>query len=188
MTTRYKLLNNFPSDVIDFIHSEYHRVIGDDNLEKFINSPDKIKTIQPSLTMIPHRVELPIPELEPIIIFLITPPNSGMGIIHTDKSRHCGLNVPIRVDLKDGPYIALKEEALDNIPAGKSFELDGKIGYTWDYNSEYFEEVQLTAPIFVNTGLPHSWDNRSNDYRILGSLYFKELDTESASIISNQWI
>lgn len=190
MITRYKLLPKFPEDLKDFIHSEYHRVIGDHNLEKFVNSPDKIKTAQPHLTMIPHKVDLDlgILEFEQYIIFLITPPNSGIGIVHTDKSRfHC-INVPIKIDLEKGPYIAIKEEYLHSIPPGKSFVINNKTGYTWDYNEDQFERVQITDPIFCNTGIPHSWDNSSDDYRVLGSIYFKEPDVETASLMVDPWV
>lgn len=186
MTTRYKLLPNFPKDIVDLAHSEYQRVIGS-NLNKFIHSK-RIKTIQPNLTVVEVPVDIGLPELKPVVTFLISLPKSGWGIIHTDKSRLSAINIPIQIDLEKGAYITIKEKYINNIPEGSLFELEGKIGYTWPKSEEYFEEVLITHPMFINTSIPHSWNNMDDDYRIVASLSFKEDDPEVTAKIVDKWI
>lgn len=183
--TIYRLLPNFPQSVIDFAHEQYKLFLGGDS--NLPNAKNQVDTIQPTLTMIPQRIDVGLAELEPIIIWLITPPKSAMGIIHTDKSRSSGINIPIKVNPEKGPYVAGKFNSFDSYPNPKRFELNGKFGYTWDYTEDLFEDVPITHPIFVNTGLPHSWKNEDDDYRVLASLYFKELDVDTTADIAKQW-
>lgn len=187
MTTRYKKLRNLPDDLLSKVYDEYHKFISGTSLKALVGDKNKIKTIQPKLTMIPIPVDFGIPEIFPQMIVLITEPNSGMGIVHTDKSRLGGINIPLKVELETCPYIALKEEYLDTIGPGVEFELDGKKGRTWEYDPEKFENVYLDAPLFVNTSLPHSWNNASNNYRVLASLFFHEIDAEKCAEIVEKW-
>lgn len=185
MTTRYKKLPNFPQRVTDLLLQKYDEEIGDGRVADY---PNQFTTIQPHLKMVGFPVEMDLPEFDPYVIFLISDPNSGMGIPHTDKSRDFCLNIPIRVNLDKGDYIAGRFESLSDYPEPESFVLEGKTGLKFEYDEKYFENVRMDTPIFINTGLPHSWINDDDHYRVLASLYFKTRDVEEASRIVDQWV
>jgi hypothetical protein len=46
----------------------------------------------------------------------------------------------------------------------------------------------MDTPIFINTGLPHSWINDDDEHRVLASLFLKTEDFEEASRIVDQWV
>lgn len=110
-----------------------------------------------------------------------------MGIPHTDKSRSFCLNVPIRVNGNKSDYIAGKFESLADYPDPETFTLEGRTGLKFEYDEKYFERVEMDTPIFINTGLPHSWINNDEGYRVLTSLFFKTENFEEASDIVEKW-
>lgn len=182
--TRYKKLPNFPQRVTDLLLQKYDEEIGDDRVATCDN---QISSIQPHLKMVGFNIDLGLPEFDPFVIFLISDPNSGMGIPHTDKSRDFCLNIPIRVNVNKGDYVAGKFESLSDYPEPEAFTLEGKTGLRFDYDENYFENIKMDNPIFINTGLPHSWINDDDEYRVLASLYFKTRDVEEAAQIVEKW-
>lgn len=184
-TTRYKILPNFPKEIIDNATIKFEKEIGYNNIEDYPKHPN---TIQPHLKMAYFPFDINLEGFKPFIIFLMSPPNSGMGIPHVDKSRKCCINIPIRVNPERGDYIAGRFDNLDMYPKPQLFNLNGKTGLKYEYDKKYFENVRMEYPIFANTSLPHSWINDDDNYRVIAGLYFIDEDIKNASKIAEQWI
>lgn len=186
MTIRYKKLPNFPQRVTDLLLQKYDEEIGDRGVATCTNQ--NYRHIQPHIKMMTFNVDLDLPECYSRIMFLISGPNTGMGIPHTDKSRDFCINVPIRVNGNKTDYIAGKFGSLSDYPDPEPFTIDGKTGLKFGYDEKYFERVKMDTPIFINTGLPHSWINDDDEHRVLASLFLKTEDFEEASRIVDQWV
>ena len=182
-------LPNFPQRIVDLLHKEYNDFLGgDSSLPNISNSEIQVINAQPTLTIIPQKLDLGIKELSDRIMWQIVLPDSPMGIIHADRSRTSAINIPIKVnDPKKGPYIAGRFNSLDDYPESKPFELDNKVGYHWDYDEKLFQRIPITQPIYINTALPHAWKNDDNDYRVLASISFHEQDADVTANIAKQW-
>ena len=184
MTTRYKILPNFPQHVINAVVNKYNKEIGN----KVDDYPNQLPTAVSNLKVIQVLMDIDLPEFKPAVLFLISKPNSGLGIPHIDRSRNFSLNIPIQVNPDKGHYIAGRFELLSDYPDPKPRMFGGEITQTYDYDEKYFEKVRMEHPIFINTGLPHSWINDDDQHRVIVNLFLKTKDFEEASRIVDQWV
>ena len=116
MNTRYKKLPKFPKHVVEAVEKTYNEKIGDDRISDFTN---QYGNIQPHLKIGIFDCNIALDEFKNHITFLMSKPNSGIAIPHTDKSRDFGINIPIRVNLDKGDFISGRFESLSDYPVGK---------------------------------------------------------------------
>ena len=211
VNTRYKILPRFPKHVIEEIEKTYNEKIGDDRVDSFV---EDYKQIQPNLKVAILDCNIKLSEFKNTVSFLMSKPNSGMAICHTDKSRDFAVNIPIRVNPDKGDFIAGRFESLSDYPKGelqfseKSHTLEDfkkeyphyadpshpwyvdriNTGLKWDYDEKYFENVKMYHPIFINTEMPHSYINDDDEWRVIGSLELKERDLKKALQILDKWV
>jgi len=184
MTTRYRLLPNFPQHITREVKSRCESIIKSLGIENISND---LSTIQSKLTLKSVPVVIDSEHFADDVILMITKPNSGMGQPHTDKSRHFTINIPIQVEASKGYYIAGIYDSLSEYPKPNVVLLDNKQSCSWDYDESYYENVEMSCPIFINTSLPHSWTNMSDSYRVVAGLRFKTNDLTEAENIIKEW-
>jgi len=177
---RYKRLNNFPKELTDLLKKEW-------NLLK-TSEYDDIPCVEPSLKMVVCRslnaefrwyFDCKIQG----IVFAISDPSVQVAKVHTDKSRHTTINVPIEVDtdtgwkhlmMRSGDFICGKTEDLQPYGKPTKKELDGKTSTEYNFNAALFEFVPMTTPIIINTKVPHSWIGNKNRDRVIASFMFED--------------
>jgi hypothetical protein len=180
----YKLLKKFPTNIIHNITKVYEANIkGKEPVLK-----NNVPNVQNNLKIVLHNFGYMSSEFHNEVSFLISEPNMGMAKVHIDKSRNFALNIPLKVNNEKSSYIAGKFLNIEDYTDAKKFIIDGKIGYTFDYNPDQYEEVKISNPILINTSLPHSWTNYDDDYRVLASLIFKTDNMKKALQICENWI
>lgn len=177
---RYKRLNNFPTELLNLLKDKWDEIRSSDY--------DEIPCVEPSLKMIvckalndkfqPHfKVKIQG------IVFAISDPSVHVAKIHTDKSRHTTLNVPIHVDavvgwkypmMRSGDFICGKTTDLKPYGKPTEKELDGKISTEYDWRPPLFEFVPMTTPIVINTKVPHSWCGNKDSDRVIASFMFED--------------
>lgn len=180
----WQRLENFPKDLLEDIS----RCFFDHYKQDIENIVNQVPNTQKHLRIITIEYPVNLPGFLNHVSFFISDPNMGMATVHTDKSRSYSLNFPIQVDHSKSNYIAGLHEDLDKYKGKQFFTIDGKTGTTYDYTPDDFEEVPLTCLTLINTDIPHSWTNYSDDYRVVGSLFMKYNDIDEVSENTKQWI
>ena len=125
------------------------------------------------------------------VMYMVSAPNAGVQNIHTDKSRDFSINFPIQVDPIKGCYLCgkyteyYKYDQLDPLylehgPEGPT--------YQFGYRENDFEKVSIDKPVILNTKIPHTWENFSDEYRVMGSIFMKETNLDKALKILEPWM
>ena len=176
MTTRYKLLPNFPSSLIDIVRNTFYENFPSiESLEKIALSDHEGSILRYTKVDIDLKDDRFLNKMLCMISF----PNCGRGQIHIDQGRDFSINIPIQVDYEKGPFVVIKENLYGTI-----VEPD-HINY--DYIPEYYEDVKIDCPILVNTAIPHAFVNNSNEWRIMVSIFPRVENIGSAEELVKSW-
>jgi len=169
-----KRLSNFPDTIISRLKHIYNN---------YYDQLIEIKTNHYNTKMyfISNKIEININITQcDVIIFMISPPNMGKSIIHTDRTNvsddkivdNFGINVPLKIDKHKSKFITGKYEDLSLYPK-KTKKQDGdRISYEFEYDPDLFEEMDLKPAILINGYVPHGWTNYSDEERIMCRLEF----------------
>ena len=130
--------------------------------------------------------------------YLITKPNSGKFVTHTDGGRSYGLNIPIQVDFLKGYFLVYNGEdhsddtypelgnsikpfdrelppeirAMFNAQTDEELYRSNSIGRFWWPHPKItlFKKVTLNRPLLINAKLPHTFVNYGDTFRVIASL------------------
>ena len=111
-----------------------------------------------------------------VLTFLINPPNSGLGPVHTDGSRVGCVNFPINVDLYNSCFFVSKENLNPTIriPDDEETADINPGGLRFEYEPEKYIFYNLKKPVAFSTKNAHGVFNYSNEKRVLLSVSFPD--------------
>lgn len=196
MNKSYVLLPKFPLDIIEYLKKVLNENLDLENLHLLKNDVNNIQGDNLIIKNIKCKV-LNYSQFKPEVNLFVSNPNIGMAVIHTDKSRYYSLNIPLIVDNSKsmfvaGRYLNLSEYSRPRLYRSNrpsTFVIDNKTGMRFSYEPDLYEFVKLSSPILIDTKLPHSWTNYSNEFRIVASLSFINTTTYSQAVkLCNDWI
>jgi hypothetical protein len=183
----HTFLKNFPEEIVELVKQKYNEKIGIKNVALIENTvkniqSDRLKIVNMNCAILNYI------EFKPIINFLISKPNMGRAIIHTDKSRGFSLNIPVIVDNKNSSFITGKYNDISKYGGYGKTIIDGKSALDFKYKEKDYEFIKLDYPILINTKIPHSWTNYANEYRVVASLSFNNIEKyEEAFKLCEKW-
>ena len=169
-TMRYKRLNNFPPELMTLLKDRWNDI----QTEKY----DDIPCVEPSLKMIVckslnSRFQPHFKAKIQGIVFAISDKDLHIAKIHTDKSRHTTMNVPIQVD-HVGSFICGKSTNLSVYQTPKQQVIDGKTSNEYPWETAMYEFVSMETPLIINTKVPHSWCGNEDSDRVIASFMFED--------------
>lgn len=160
---RYEHLYNFPQEIVDFLFDEYHKVFSKDE-DRYTENPERHDDA--ILRYKGQELDIPgYPELN-WLSFFNTIPNGGMSVIHHDLGRNFCINIPLQVHPEKGAFLCLKE----GLWGTKVTKDDIINGSDYEYVPEYYENVAITVPTFINNSHPHGFMNFDDKWRIMLSV------------------
>lgn len=176
VTIRYKLLPNFPREIIELVKKTFYEKFPDiESLKKLPLSNHENSILRYTGMEIDISHDLFLNKMLCMVSF----PECGRGQIHIDQGRDFSINIPIQVDYDKGPFVVIRDGLYGNIVKA------GDINY--DYIPEYYEDVNVNCPILVNTSIPHAFVNDSKEWRIMLSIFPKASNIEDAWDLVKHW-
>ena len=110
------------------------------------------------------------------LTWMINPPHSGLGPIHTDSKRPGCINFPIQVDLENSCFCVANPslgEPTERAPYVNEPVNSG--AKRFEYEPELYHWYNIRKPIFFSTKAAHSAYNHSDKERVLLSVSFPTL-------------
>jgi hypothetical protein len=184
--TTFKILHNFPSEIIQVANEDWGNFIPIDKQNYF---------------KIDEHMEIGIPRPDsPIYLilknyfsdfkckFLVNPPNCGLGPVHTDNSLSCGINVPIKVNLEKSCFFSIKPDQSATLREAKDDEvIHGSGALRFLYEPEKYDYYNLRTPVTLNNKLCHGYYNFDNEERVLLNISFSCNYEEMINLIPEDW-
>lgn len=128
-------------------------------------------------------------EIGMLIEFYVGIPKTYMSSPHSDRGRFVAINIPVEVDLEQSDAFFGKYFGIENYPAqnghGYEFNIASKETqfkqetnerYQGDWHPDYYDSVQIDAPVLFNPAVPHGGWNKAETERVLMSLTIDGID------------
>lgn len=172
----YQILKNIPQEALNTIKMEwelskenlkndphfYYRSLDEYQDLGIIKDTHKLHDIVKSFISIPYDN----------IMFLISNPKSGLGPVHIDAGRGCGINIPLEVDFVNSCFFIANQECTEReFHEGEPVSKGTK---RFLYEPEKFDYYNVREPILINTKEAHGFFNHANTTRVLFSISFNK--------------
>lgn len=172
----YQILKGIPKDSLDNIKNEWELSKGNlrDNSHFYYMSIDEYQDLaivndsHPLHDIVKSFIDIPYDH----IMFLISNANSGLGPIHIDAGRGCGINIPLEVDFVNSCFFIANQECTERpFHDGEPVHEGTKRFF---YEPEKYDYYNVREPIVINTKKAHGFFNHSNTTRVLFSISFNQ--------------
>lgn len=187
VTTNYKILKGIPQDALNNIKNEWELSKGKlmDNSHFYYMSIDEYQDLaiiddsHPLHDIVKSFISIPYDN----IMFLISNPKSGLGPVHIDAGRGCGINIPLEVDFINSCFFIANQECTEReFHEGEPVSKGTK---RFLYEPEKYDYYNVREPILIDTKQPHGFFNHANTARVLFSISFNESYEEILPKMSN---
>ena len=124
------------------------------------------------------------------LTWMVNPPHSGLGPIHTDSNRPGCINFPIQVDLENSCFcVANHRLGEPTVRAPHEGEQINGSALRFEYEPEIYHWYNIRKPIFFSTKAAHSAYNHSDKERVLLSVSFPNMDdlNNIERVIPKEW-